>query len=166
MLRQVLASLAVMVSAGVAAAGDIMVMDAYARGATPNAKAGAAFMVIMNHGATDDRLVAVRTDFAARAELHSHIEDANGVMSMVHVEEGFALPAGGMIELRRGGDHVMMMGVRAAFEQGGTIPMVLVFEQAGELELDVVIDLERAAGAAGHGAGHSHGHSQSHGSTD
>lgn len=140
----------------VASAQDVMVSDAYARSSTKHAKSGAAFLMIMNHGDVDDRLLEIRTPFAAKVQLHVNIEDDTGMMTMRHVEEGFALPAGGMIHMARGGEHVMLMGVSEPFEQGRMIPMTLVFEKAGEIEVEVPVDQERKAGD-GHGAAHDHG---------
>ncbi|WP_164658206.1 copper chaperone PCu(A)C [Tropicibacter sp. Alg240-R139] len=133
------------------AAESIMVKDAYARSATKTAKTGAAFMMIMNHGAEDDRLVDVKSDAAARVELHTHNENSDGVMQMLHVKEGFAIPAGEMHGLQRGGDHVMFMGLKAPFAQGDMIPVTLVFEKAGEVEIEVPVDLERKPQASAHG---------------
>ena len=48
---------------------DIEVVDAYARAASPTAKAGAAFMVIRNTGSEGDRLIAAASDIAFRAAL-------------------------------------------------------------------------------------------------
>jgi hypothetical protein len=138
-------------------AADLMVQDAYARSASPASKTGAAFMQIMNHGA-DDRLIAVASPAAKMVQLHTHVQDANGVMSMVHVEEGFALPAGETLMLERGGKHVMLMGLTAPLEQGGTVPITLTFEKAGDMTVDVIVDLERQPGA-----GTTHGHSMADG---
>ncbi|MEW2919348.1 copper chaperone PCu(A)C [Ruegeria sp. ANG10] len=128
----------------------IAVDDAYARSAGKTAKAGAAFMMIKNTGETDDRLVGVESDASARVELHTHNIDENGVAQMIHVEEGFVIPAGETHMLKRGGDHVMFMGLTAPFEQGGTVPVTLIFEKAGEIEIEVPVDLERQD-VGGHG---------------
>ncbi len=45
--------------------------------------------------------------------------------------------------LKRGGDHVMFMGLNSAWEQGDLLPLTLVFEKAGEIDLEVQVDLER-----------------------
>ena len=124
-------------------AGDIMVKDPYARASTMMSSSGAAFMMIHNHGDSDDRLVAAASPVAKKVELHTHKEDENGVMRMIHVEEGFALPAGGMIAMQRGGHHVMFMGITEPFEQGDTVPLTLTFEQAGDVAVEVPVDLER-----------------------
>lgn len=138
-----------------------MIHDAYARAATPNARAGAAFMVIMNPTDTDDRLIEARSDVSARVELHTHVEGENGMMMMREVEDGLVIPAGGSATLARGGDHVMFMGLRESFEQGKEIPVTLVFEKAGEIAVTIQVDLDREDGHGmmdhgGHG-GHSHG---------
>ena len=143
--------------ASAAFAADITVSDAYARASGASAKSGAAFMVIENSGAEDDRVIAVSAPIAARVELHTHMEDANGVMRMMEVEDGFPVPAGGKHMLKRGGDHVMFMGLTGPMEQGATFPLTLTFEKAGEMTFDVTVDLERKP-THGDGHGHAHGH--------
>lgn len=124
-------------------AGDIMVKDAYARTSTAMSKSGAAFMMLMNHGTEDDRLVSASSDVAQRVELHTHKEDANGVMQMLEVEEGFPVPAGGMHALARGGDHVMFMGLNRSLAQGDIVTVTLTFEKAGAMTVEIPVDLER-----------------------
>jgi copper(I)-binding protein len=135
-------------------AGDITVADAFARSASPVAKTGAAFMVIENASDQPDRLIEARSDAAARVELHTHLSDGNGVMRMVEVKDGFAIPAGGAHSLQRGGDHVMFMGLTAPFEDGETVSVTLVFEQAGEIDVEIPIDLKRMPASHGGHGGH------------
>ncbi|WP_372574517.1 copper chaperone PCu(A)C [Ruegeria jejuensis] len=129
--------------AGSALAGGISVEDAYARSSGKNAKAGAAFMVIVNESDQDDRLIGVAADISSRAELHTHRENGDGVMQMIHVEEGFEIPAGAHHALARGGDHVMFMGLNQSLEHGDTVPVTLIFEHAGEIQIDIPVDLDR-----------------------
>lgn len=121
---------------------EITVEDAYARSASPMAKSGAAFMLIHNSGETADRLIGASSDAAARTELHTHLDDGNGVMRMVHVEEGFELPADGMISMKRGGKHVMLMGLNGPMAAGETVTITLTFGQAGDVVVEVPVDLE------------------------
>ncbi|MCA8878951.1 MAG: copper chaperone PCu(A)C [Rhodobacteraceae bacterium] len=130
--------------AGAVSAQGIEVMDAYARVSSAAAKSGAIFMVISNGGGSDDRLVAAEAPVAQRAELHTHLEDANGVMRMVEVEDGIALPAGQDHALARGGDHVMLMGLKEPLVDGSHFPLTLTFEEAGPITVDVVVDSARA----------------------
>ena len=135
-----------------ALAQGIEVHDAYAVQAMPGGPTAAAFMVIHNHGGPPDRLIDVRSDIAARTELHTHAADADGVMRMQRVEEGFDLPSDGEILLQRGGDHVMFMGLTEPLAEGQVIPVTLVFEAAGEVLVEVVVDPGRMGdGAMDHG---------------
>ena len=52
--------------------------------------------------------------------------------------------------LKRGGDHLMFMGLVSPWEHGGAIKLTLVFENAGEMMIEVPIDLERKAMAHSH----------------
>lgn len=140
-------------------ADGLMVHDAYARSASPAAKSGAAFIEIMNHGDADDRLIGAASPAAKLVELHTHIESDAGVMQMVHVEDGFAVPAGETLVMERGGKHVMLMGLTAPLEQGAMVPITLTFEQAGDMTIDVAVDLERKPGA---GEGHDHSMDHDH----
>ncbi|MEM7471287.1 MAG: copper chaperone PCu(A)C [Pseudomonadota bacterium] len=139
----------------IAGEAKIMVMDPYARASTPSSKSGAIFLELMNHG-PDDRLIGARTEVANMTQLHTHEEDANGVMKMIHVEQGFALAAGETVMLKRGGKHVMLMGLKTPLEQGATVPLTLIFENAGEVTVEVPVDLKRKPAHGGHGD-HSHG---------
>lgn len=144
-------------------AEGIMIKDAYARAATPMAKTGAAFMVIMNHSGQDDRLVDATASVAKKVELHTHKEMGDGVMQMLHVPEGFAIADGDMLMLERGGKHVMMMGLTERFEQGKIVEITLTFENAGDVIVEVPVDLTRKGGhGEGHGEDHSHDHNHDH----
>ncbi|MEX0367622.1 MAG: copper chaperone PCu(A)C [Ruegeria sp.] len=135
-----------------AAADGIMVMDPYARAASPAAKSGAAFMMIHNETGTDDVLIAARSDAAARVELHTHIEVSDGVLQMTEIEGGIPIATGEVHAMVRGGDHVMLMGLTGPLEQDADIEVTLVFEQAGEVVVTIPVDNERAPQAGAHGA--------------
>jgi copper(I)-binding protein len=130
------------VLAGGALAGDITVEDPYARSSNP--KVGAAFMMIKNAADTPDRLIGAQFDNAARVELHTHI-DVNGVMRMIEVEDGIPVPANGTAMLKRGGDHVMLMGLSTPIADGDEITVTLEFENAGEVVVSMPVDNARKA---------------------
>lgn len=139
-------------------AADITVEDPYVRVSRPGAPTGAAFMTITNTGSSDDRLLSAASNVAQRVELHTHKDQGDGVMKMVELEEGIALPAGASHHMKRGGDHVMFMGLTETLEQGGEVIVTLTFEQAGDLEITIPVDNERQPD---HNSGHGHGHSHS-----
>lgn len=132
------------------------VHDVYARSNGQEGGSGAVFLMIHNNTATDDRLIAASAPVAQKVELHTHKESADGVMQMMEIEGGIALPAGEMHELARGGDHVMLMGLTQALADGDTFPLTLTFEQAGDITVEAVVDNARKPGEgmmdhSGHG---------------
>ncbi len=131
-----------------AAAHDgVHINDAYARA---SAASGAVFFVIENHQTDDDRLIAASAEAVAeKVELHTHSQDANGVMQMKPVPEGFVVPGNGEHALARGGDHVMMMGLKAPLNTGDTISLTLTFERAGVVTVEVPVDNDRKPAATG-----------------
>ncbi len=137
-------SAALLASLATFAHAEIVVHDAYIRSAAPTAPTGAAFMEIENTGDAPVRLISAASDIAARVELHTHLEDANGMMMMREIEGGIEIVPGATHVLRRGGDHVMMMGLNVALEQGAQVPLTLGFEDGTALNLDIVVDRDRA----------------------
>lgn len=136
------------------------VKDAYARGANP--KSGAAFMLLENHRKVDCTLSGVASDVAERVELHSNSE-VDGVMKMAPIEGGLTIPAESAVPLARGGNHVMMMGLKAPLEDGQSIRMSLDFGECGVEEIEIPVDNQRSGDAAAPDAAHDAGGDHQHG---
>lgn len=156
-LAIVFAGLGALASAADVKAGDIVVSDAWARAsATAAMKTGAAFAVLNNQGAEMDRLIAAESPVAERVELHTHMMDG-GVMRMRQVA-AIEVHPGTPTVLQPGGLHVMFMGLRRPLAEGSSIPLTLVFEKAGRLDLAVDVlapgAMGRGAAPASHGMGH------------
>ena len=123
-------------------AGDIVIQDPYLRVSSKSAKSGAAFMAIHNHSLKSDVLISVVSAVAKKVELHTH-KEANGVMKMIKLEDGIVIPGMGHHALKRGGDHVMFMGLTQSLQHGDEIVVTLIFERSGSVKLTVPVDLER-----------------------
>ena len=132
-----------------ALAADIMAMEPFAFATAPTAKAGGAYVSLMNHGSAD-RLIGVKGDIAKRIEIHEHIKDGD-VMRMRQVEDGLELPEGGVIEMGPGGYHVMLMGLSGPLAEGKTFPLTLVFESGAEMAVEVAVKARSE-----HGMKHGH----------
>jgi hypothetical protein len=114
-------------------ASGVMITKAYARAsATPNSETGAAYVSLMLHGEAD-RLTAVSTPAAKMAGLHES-KLVDGVMKMEHVD-GIDIPAHGMLEMKPGGYHIMLMGLTAPLKQGDEIDLTLTFAKAGDVKV-------------------------------
>lgn len=115
---------------------DIQITDAWARQTISGQTSTAAYMILKNEGAGDDRLVSVSAQAPAMAMLHSS-ESSDAVARMRPIESGLAIPAGAMIELKPGGTHVMVTGLRAPLDVGDTLKLTMRFEKSGERAVDV-----------------------------
>jgi periplasmic copper chaperone A len=109
----------------------------YAFSAPASATAGAAFLTIYNGGHDDDALIAVSSDIASKAELHTHSEK-DGVMSMRAIDS-VPVAAGKEAILKPMGDHIMLIGLKKPLKQGEMISMKLAFKKAGERDITVPV---------------------------
>jgi copper(I)-binding protein len=97
----------------------------------------AAYMLIHNGTSQTDRLLRVESNAAQAVELHRS-EVVDEVMTMRPVES-IEIPAGGEVRLEPGGLHVMLIGLTQPLEAGSSIPLTLVFENAGEITVDAEV---------------------------
>lgn len=118
-------------------AESVMVMDAWVPTSPPTATAHAAYVTLHNHGSMPRTLISVAADGYAMAHLHQS-EETDGVatMSMVHQIE---IPAGGMLMMKPGGLHVMLMGPDAPTVDGDVVPLSLTFANGDILEIDAQV---------------------------
>ncbi|NGM44459.1 copper chaperone PCu(A)C [Rhodobacter sp. SGA-6-6] len=120
--------------------GDIEIIHPNIPQPAAGAKAAGGYMGISNEGTEADRLIAVETEAAGKAELHiSEIGD-DGVATMRHLPEGIEIPAGDTVVLERGGLHVMLMGLTGPLTEGDMVKATLVFEHAGKVEMEFMVD--------------------------
>ncbi len=127
--------------------GPLTIGHPYALETAPNAVTGAGYLTVSNAGPAADRLVAVESALA-RAALHLTETDAAGVSRMRHTP-ALEIPAGATVALEPRGAHVMFLGLAAPLRVGDAIAATLVFEQAGAVEVEFVVE-PRAGDAAAH----------------
>jgi copper(I)-binding protein len=118
-----------------APAPEIHVQDAWARATVPGQQSAAAYLTIRNSGG-QDRLIGASTDIGA-ASLHSTSMD-NGVMRMRPLAD-LAIPGGSAVELKPGGTHVMIMGVKQLLAAGSSFPLDLKFAKSGDIHVTVAV---------------------------
>ena len=101
---------------------------------------GAAYFTL-HGGAVDDRLMAVSSPQAIKAEMHSMSMDGD-MMKMAPIEGGLAVPAKGEVTFSSGGNHVMIYDISPKVTPGGK--MALTFSMASGEELEVQADVVAA----------------------
>jgi hypothetical protein len=142
---------------------SITVTGAWVRNSTAMTGALAGYFVVTNSGSTADTLLSVSSPIAKTVQLHeTKMVDASAMptpsgsgmggmtsaapsmamgspaasggemMTMVEVPS-VDVPAGGTVEFKPGGYHVMFMDLTGTPATGSTIDLTLVFKNAGSI---------------------------------
>lgn len=142
-------------------AGDLTLTTPWARATLGGAKVGGGYVTITNTGKTADRLVGGSLVAAGRFEVHE-MAMKDGIMTMRPLEKGLEIPAGGTVELKPGGLHLMFMDLKQPLKEGEAVSGTLVFEKAGTVSVNFdVRGIGAGAGSApapAHGAAGGHQH--------
>jgi periplasmic copper chaperone A len=98
---------------------------------------GAVYVTISNHGSEADALLAASTDVANTVELHATGEQ-DGKMVMRPLSK-FDVPAGGKLEMKPGGYHIMLLGLKQDLKSGETLNVGFSFEKAGQMSVEAPV---------------------------
>lgn len=112
----------------------------------PGVDVAAAYGVITCHCDTTDRLVSVAVGGAAKSELHATTSGDDGVVAMRRLDDGIAIDPGTPLVLEPGGLHIMITGLEERPMAGDRIPVTLVFEKAGAVDVVFPVAARPAAG--------------------
>ena len=82
----------------------------------------------------DDRLMSVSSPIAGRAQIHESRMESN-MMMMHQLRDGLPLPAGQAVELKPGGNHIMLLAVAEPLKAGDTVALTLTFASAPPIEV-------------------------------
>lgn len=116
---------------------DVEIDGAYARASIPNVPNSAAFFVIKNNSDKDIAITGANSDIAEKNELHTHIKE-NKMMKMMKIEK-LVVPAKSSLELKSGGDHVMLMGLKKELKVGDEINLELSFSDGDKKKIKVPV---------------------------
>ena len=134
-------------------AGDVLVEGAWVRGTVAAQRATGAFMRLTASEAA--ALVGASSPAASVTEVHE-MAMHNDVMRM-RPTEAIELPAGQAVELKPGGYHIMLMGLKAPLAEGDVVPITLRLRGAdgaiAEQHVDAPV-MALTAGGRDHGAMH------------
>ena len=122
--------------------GEIQVRHPWSRATPPGAKVAVGYMEIRNHGTQPDRLLSASTALAQRVEMH--ITRQEGEVVKMRQVKSFEVPARERYELRPGGAHLMLVDIARPLKKGERFAMKLVFEHAGELEVELEVQEQGA----------------------
>jgi hypothetical protein len=104
---------------------------------TPPAANGAVYATIRNAGSSDDALVSATSSVAEKVELHE-VRNEAGVMAMRPIDK-LSVPAGGVVELKPGGYHVMLLGLKRDLNPGDSVPVTLTFQKSAPVTVNAQV---------------------------
>lgn len=120
-----------------AEAASIIVQDPWVREPLGERKDTAAFAVVENRGSANRALVSASTDAAEKVELHE-MKMVDAMMRMSPVAR-IDIPAGGKVELKPGGLHVMLFGFKKPARAGDSIDLTLTFDDGSKVTVKAAV---------------------------
>lgn len=126
-----------------AAAPSLSIEAAWGRPSSTMPTAGGIYMLIKNSGTAPDTLLSGTSPACGSIEVHEMVKKSDGTMGMNLIDKPLEIPAGGEVELKVGGLHIMcIMKKEDMFKTGSMIDLTLVFEKSGEKTVTVEIRAE------------------------
>ncbi len=98
----------------------------------------AIYLQIKNAGAVEDTLIGVSGDAARAFELHES-KDMDGVMRMLPLPDGVAIPMRSTVELKPAGKHIMMVDVTKQLTADSFFVVTLTFKSGRVIRPEVVV---------------------------
>jgi hypothetical protein len=141
-----------MSAAALSARGQVQVENPWVRATVPQQSVTGAFMKLSSP--QNARLIEARSPVAGKVELHeTRMENDIMRMRAVHAID---IPAGKGAELKPGGYHMMLMGLKRQIKEGETVPLTLVVESADGKRSNVEVKAQVPMEHGGHDNGRGH----------
>ncbi|KMQ75118.1 copper chaperone PCu(A)C [Marinobacter subterrani] len=119
--------------------GDLKIDHPWSRPTPPGTPFGVGYMRISNTGGSAIVLVGARTPRAESVSIHeSSMQE--GIMRMVRVNGGLAIPAGETVELKPNSFHLMLEQLMSPLREGESVPLTLSFEGAPDIEVALKVE--------------------------
>jgi copper(I)-binding protein len=135
MVRSMMLCLLLALPAATAVAGaPLEGRDGWIREAPPVAPVRAGYIDLVNSGTETVVVTGAESTAFGAVEIHEMVAGDDGAMRMRPVPQ-LAVPAGGRVELRPGGLHLMLFRPQQPLAPGASVPLRLHTEGGGEVEL-------------------------------
>jgi copper(I)-binding protein len=129
------------------ASKGITVAHPWARATPGGVKVGGAYLEIKAAAGKGDRLIAAKSPAAGSAEIHRHFVE--GGISRMRRVDAIAVAGGKSVVLAPGSYHLMLMDLKQPLKEGDLLKLTLVFEKAGEIEVEATVEPVGAMGPHG-----------------
>jgi copper(I)-binding protein len=135
---------------------DLEIGPAWSPPARPGQQSvGVAYLTLQNTAGSDVVLTQFHSPKAKRVEVHTHTQDAQGVMRMEKLD-ALTIPANSTVAMKPGGLHVMLFDYKADVKEGASFPL-FIGDDLGEKAVEVLVRASAPESAAADD-GHTHHH--------
>ena len=138
LLALVVAFLAVPAAAQDYRVGSLEIGHPWTRATPSTAPTAGGFLTVTNKGTTPDKLISAKSAAAETVQIHTMKMEGN-VMRMREQDGGLEIAPGATVTLAPGHLHLMMMGLKGPLKQGEKVPVTLVFEKAGPIDVELAV---------------------------
>lgn len=121
------------------AQGDVTIEHPWSRPTPPGTPMGVGYMSITNNGSRDITFTSASTPRAGGVSIHES-RTTDGLMSMRPLEDGLTIPAGGTVELKPHGYHLMLEKLKGPLKEGESIPLTVIFDGAEDMDVELNVE--------------------------
>jgi len=118
--------------------GTLEIGHPWTRATPSTAPTAGGFLTVTNKGTTPDKLISAKSAAAETVQIHTMKMEGN-VMRMREQDGGLEIAPGATVTLAPGHLHLMMMGLKGPLKQGEKVPVTLVFEKAGSIDVELAV---------------------------
>lgn len=119
-------------------AGKLSISNPWSHASIPGTRNGAVYLTIQNQGDQRDTLLGASTPIAKMAELHTHVME-NDIVKMFAVPH-IPIPEKSIVQLKPGGNHIMLFDLTRILRSGDTFPIELNFQRAGKIKIQAKVE--------------------------
>jgi copper(I)-binding protein len=131
------AALAAVSSVALAQTVTLVVQNAWIRKPPPGLESAAVYLTVKNPSQRAVFIVGVSSPAAAQAMIHE-TSTVDG-QSRMRMRERVTVPGGASVAFEPEGLHVMLTGLRKTLEIGDKVPLTLMLEKGGSLEISATV---------------------------
>ncbi len=123
--------------------GHLVIGHPWARPTAAGMPTGVAYLSITNSGAQEDTLLSASSPQASRVEFHRTIIESG--MARMRPAGVLTIKPGDTLTAEPGGLHLMLVDLVSPLVEGATVPLVLTFQNAGVVTVQLKVEQHDAA---------------------
>ncbi len=116
---------------------ELTFRDGWARATVPGVSATAVYGIFENEGEGTLEVTSISSRVASRISIHRTVQ-RDDMMRMERVQ-GLRVPGGGVVELKPGGLHMMLTGLKQPLNEGDTFTIIIRTDAGREYPAEITV---------------------------